>query len=253
MNFDQCIFCGIDLPNNSMHKRCKLTEHVVCYVIKYCEPTEYFYKFILSLKKEDITGKSGDKMDIDDELERELEREMDVEEEKNIKEEGNVVEEKNSKESVDVNNSSPRLAICIPCVNWQRRGTKGRKKAKAGKKQYLLMDQFILFMLEPGKYPFPDQRCCTRLVSSLKAPRPASWLISIMPLPVLVMLEGVSANVKRGDLLNSLMKVWWDYNDQCVFFAHSVTAKLVRKMLKYSASHQKMASGVDPVLLDSTM
>ena len=101
-----------------------------------------------------------------------------------------------------------------------------------GKKPYLLLDQFILFMLEPGKTHIPDQRCCLRLVRALRDANPAPWLFWLLPLPVRVMLEMVSPEEVEGDLLGGLVRVWWEYNGRSVFFAHNMTAKLVRKMVK---------------------
>jgi hypothetical protein len=52
-----------------------------------------------------------------------------------------------------------RVPLCIACVNWQRRCCNGQRKRCNGKKPLLLMDHFVMFMLEPGRIVVPDQRC----------------------------------------------------------------------------------------------
>jgi hypothetical protein len=124
-----------------------------------------------------------------------------------------------------------RVLVCIPCVNWQRRCGMARAP-----KPYLLLDQLILFMLEPGKTPMPDQRCALRLLRSLRGGGD-DWVTQTLrqqlPLPVLAMVEALpEACMEPGLLLNGLVKAWWDYNGNGAFFAHHQTAKLVRRVVK---------------------
>jgi hypothetical protein len=126
-----------------------------------------------------------------------------------------------------------RLPLCIPCVNWQRRCIMGMKKRSGGKKPLLLVDHFIFFMTEPGKTMAPDQRCLLRLVKSLKEERQASFLLDVLPIHVQVMVGRINMeNVDGKNIFSTLIKIWWEYNGCTSFFAHNLTAKLVRKMVK---------------------
>ena len=127
-----------------------------------------------------------------------------------------------------------RVMLCISCVNWQRRASNaGRKKAK----QPLLLDQVALFMLEPGTIPFPDQRCVLRLLTKMRDPGD-DWvpkmLFGLLPVPVQTMIGMLpSPPCDPGEsVLRAIVRVWWEYNGRTVFFAHHLTAKLVRKMIK---------------------
>ena len=95
------------------------------------------------------------------------------------------------------------------------------------------MDQVALFMMEPGTTPFPDQRCVLRLVRSLR--NCDHWvpklLLGLMPVPVQTMIAMLPERLE-GSMLNTIVKVWWDYNGKTSFLTHHLTAKLVRKMLK---------------------
>lgn len=135
-----------------------------------------------------------------------------------------------------------RVLLCISCVNWQRRSSgAGRRKRGIARKPMLLMDQVALFMLEPGTTPFPDQRCVLRLVMSLKnvGGNFTDWvpklLLGLMPVQVQTMI-GMLPSQPTENVLNSIVRVWWDYNGRTVYFAHHLTAKLVRKMLKNNRS-----------------
>ena len=124
-----------------------------------------------------------------------------------------------------------RAVVCIPCVNWQRRCA-GRQ----GKRVHLLLDQLILFLLEPGRTPMPDQRCALRLIKSLRAGGD-DWVVHslriLTPLPVLVIVDGLrEEDLKAGALPDALVRAWWAYNGETVFFAHHQTAKLVRRAVK---------------------
>ena len=128
-----------------------------------------------------------------------------------------------------------RVLLCISCVNWQRRACgAGKRKTGAVRKPLLLMDQVALFMMQPGVVPFPDQRCVLRLVMSLRT-HGTDWvpklLLGLMPVPVQTMISMLPDQVE-GSVLTALVRVWWDYNGNTVFFSHHLTAKLVRKMVK---------------------
>jgi hypothetical protein len=128
-----------------------------------------------------------------------------------------------------------RLPLCIPCVNWQRRCGIGQRKRCGGEKPYLLADHFVIFMLEPGRITIPDQRCVLRLLSALATQACARPLLALMPLPVQVMVGMIgdkSRQLTTLTLIDELVRVWWDYNGRTVFFAHNLTAKLVRRMIK---------------------
>ena len=134
-----------------------------------------------------------------------------------------------------------RVPLCIACVNWQRRCSKGQRKRCNGRKPMLLMDHFVMFMLEPGKTIVPDQRCGLRLVKALLAaldsssetPYPLSQSpLSLMPVQVQMMVASLPRDISGETLLPQLVKAWWEFNGRSVFFAHNLTAKLVRKMIK---------------------
>ena len=126
-----------------------------------------------------------------------------------------------------------RLPLCIPCVNWQRRCIQGMKKRSGGKKPLLLVDHFVMFMTEPGKTLAPDQRCLLRLSRSLKDDRKPSFLISVLPVHVQVMVARIEMeSVSSSSIFSMLVRIWWEYNGCTSFFAHNLTAKLVRKMVK---------------------
>jgi hypothetical protein len=130
-----------------------------------------------------------------------------------------------------------RIPLCIACVNWQRRCCNGQRKRCNGKKPMLLMDHFVMFMLEPGKTVVPDQRCALRLVKALLAALDSGQqcqrgALELMPVPVQVMVSKLPRDISGDTLLPQLVKAWWEYNGRTVFFAHNLTAKLVRKMIK---------------------
>ena len=123
-----------------------------------------------------------------------------------------------------------RVLVCIPCVNWQRRACLAKDR-----RPYLLLDQLILFMLEPGRTPMPDQRCTLRLLRSLKGGD--DWVTRTlrlqMPVPVQAMLDALPEGcLEPGLILGALVRAWWDYNGRSAFFAHHQTAKLVRRVVK---------------------
>ena len=128
-----------------------------------------------------------------------------------------------------------RVLLCIPCVNWQRRCSRGRVSARP----LLLIDQLILFVLEPGKTPIPDQRCALRLVKSLRRGTDdwvTTMLTGLLPVPVQAILrslpEGLFCEAGPPQLVTALVRAWWRYNDQTVFMSHHMTAKLVRRVAK---------------------
>ena len=137
-----------------------------------------------------------------------------------------------------------RVPLCIACVNWQRRCSKGQRKRCNGKKPMLLMDHFVAFMLEPGKTIVPDQRCALRLVRALLARLDGEVNqsccgdacgvnpLELMPVQVQVMVSRLPRDITGDTLLPQLVKAWWEFNGRSVFFAHNLTAKLVRKMIK---------------------
>ncbi len=93
-----------------------------------------------------------------------------------------------------------------------------------------------MFMLEPGRTVVPDQRCALRLVRALlaeiDAPGTCAGALQLMPVPVQAMVSKLPRNISGDTLLPQLVKAWWEFNGRSVFFAHNLTAKLVRKMIK---------------------
>jgi hypothetical protein len=147
--------------------------------------------------------------------------------------------------------------LCLSCVNWQRRIQLNRgKRGMCGVKPALIMDQFTSFMMQPGKTPFPDKRCILRMliglrrasVINLSGAEPnkedvgALFLLRMMPTPVQLIIsvlpEDIYGSMKEAHypanipLLNLLLKAWWEFNNKTVFFAHHMTAKMIRRMIK---------------------
>ena len=96
-----------------------------------------------------------------------------------------------------------------------------------------------MFMLEPGKTVVPDQRCALRLVKALlveidsgTSSSAAQAALQLMPVQVQVMVSKLPRDISGDTLLPQLVKAWWEFNGRSVFFAHNLTAKLVRKMIK---------------------
>ncbi len=99
----------------------------------------------------------------------------------------------------------------------------------------LLMDHFVMFMLEPGRTVVPDQRCALRLVKALLVEIDSGTYaatMQLMPVQVQVMVSKLPRDISGDTLLPQLVKAWWEFNGRSVFFAHNLTAKLVRKMIK---------------------
>ena len=103
----------------------------------------------------------------------------------------------------------------------------------------LLMDQVAVFMLQPGIILFPDQRYVLRLLTAMREPGD-DWvpklLLGLMPVPVQTMI-GMMPSPPCGpyeSVHSVIVRVWWEYNGRTVFFAHHMTAKLIRKCLKRS-------------------
>lgn len=131
-----------------------------------------------------------------------------------------------------------KVLLCISCVNWQRRACGGGRKRQT-KKPMLLIDQVAVFMLQPGIILFPDQRCVLRLLAAMREPGD-DWvpklLFGLMPVPVQTMI-GMMPSPPCGvdeSVHSVIVRVWWEYNGRTVFFAHHLTAKLIRKSLKRS-------------------
>ena len=198
---EPCVFCGTPLTCEDKRKRCKTKSKLGEFVGRFCRPTEVVYPHLARLKGED------------------------------------------------------RLPLCIPCVNWQRRCGQGQRKRCGGEKPYLLADHFVIFMLEPGRVTVPDQRCTLRLINALANEECAKPLLGLMPVQVQAMVGVIAGRISPAvggmaiqdpqgprvprqriltteNLLNELVRAWWEYNGRTVFFAHNVTAKLVRKMIK---------------------
>jgi hypothetical protein len=133
-----------------------------------------------------------------------------------------------------------RVLLCVSCVNWQRRCAVGGRKKPAGK-PLLLVDHVATFMLQPGTVLFPDQRCVLRLLSAMREPGD-DWvpqlLLRLMPVPVQTMIGMLPSPPCRPDenLQRVVVEVWWEYNGRTVFFAHHLTAKLIRRHLKETAA-----------------
>jgi hypothetical protein len=147
------------------------------------------------------------------------------------------------------------VLLCISCVNWQRRalGQGKRTAAQNGKpwrRPLLFIDQFALFMLQPGTVILPDQRCVLRLLQSLKRDEAADdfvpgLLMGLLPVPVQAMVASFDLNslgsegLSEGSVLHGMVSTWWQYNGRTPFFSHHLTAKLVRRVLKIESAREQ--------------
>jgi hypothetical protein len=119
-----------------------------------------------------------------------------------------------------------KLPLCIPCVNWKRRG--------AHKRGYLQLDQLMLSVMQPGRFREPDQRCLGRLLDALLFPH--NPLRCAFPLPVAGVLSRLGP---RDRSLAGISQAWWEYNHRTAFFRHAQTARLVRGLVKQTPDEEK--------------
>lgn len=113
--------------------------------------------------------------------------------------------------------------LCIPCVNWRRRAESGR--LRRNRQPMLQLDQMLLFLLQPGRFPEPDHRCMTRLVSAVR--QPENMYRPCFPAPVLWIVDHI-----EGNTYQHCVAAWWKYNHKTVFFASPQEAKRVRCVVK---------------------
>jgi hypothetical protein len=148
-----------------------------------------------------------------------------------------------------------KVLLCVSCVNWQRRSS-GAGRKKLARKPLLLVDHVAAFMLQPGTVLFPDQRCVLRLLSAMREPG-NDWvpklLLRLMPVPVQTMISMLPSPPCRPDenLQSVVVEIWWEYNGRTVFFAHHLTAKLIRRYLKAvkGPDHQIPQSAAEPTFV----
>lgn len=127
--------------------------------------------------------------------------------------------------------------LCMACVNWQRRcSIRGKKHLRKVSRQrqgatfeftpkpFLQMDQIILFLLNPGKFYLPDQRCLPKLLNSLC--EEGNPMQHIAPPNVI----GIAKTVEKHTLLG-MVKAWWHWNKNTHFMLYSSTARMIRGMV----------------------
>jgi len=137
-----------------------------------------------------------------------------------------VLARDNSSSSSNSTTPSRRVCkqyLCIPCVNWRRRAESGR--LRRNRQPMLQLDQLLLFLLQPGRFPEPDHRCMTRLVSAVR--QPGNMYRPCFPAPVLWIVDHI-----EGDTYQHCVAAWWRYNHKTVFFASPQEAKRVRCVVK---------------------
>jgi hypothetical protein len=134
--------------------------------------------------------------------------------------------------------------LCIACVNWKRRcstGAQVRSRSVVGKyvkigskratvkkyeKPMLQLDQLILFLMYPGRFTPPDQRCLHRLLESLMDPGNMVW--HVVPMCV----KGVLAQVDGTCGVQDLVKAWWVFNGRTPFLKNPILGRMVRAAIK---------------------
>lgn len=115
------------------------------------------------------------------------------------------------------------VRICIPCVNWKRRvETIGLKRSR---EPMLQLDQLVYYLLQPGRYLEPDQRCMDRLLEAARDK--TNPYRAIFPAPVQAVLDLTKANTYQACVM-----AWWEYNGRTEFFASGQEAKRVRNVMK---------------------
>lgn len=129
--------------------------------------------------------------------------------------------------------------LCIPCLNWKRRCVnhrlefvKRRVKRMAyilppSEKQFLPIDQMILFCVMPGRYHMPDKRSFERLLTSLGDPE--NPILPLLPVNIQYILRSIQYPTVMGAL-----EAWWKVNNQTHVMRYPVVAKMIRGMLKRS-------------------
>lgn len=119
--------------------------------------------------------------------------------------------------------ASQRQGVCIPCVNWKRRvDTCGLRR---NRQPMLQLDQFILFLLQPGVHQEPDHRCAERLIEAAR--QVDNPYRAVFPIQALTILDGVGENT-----LHACIMSWWAYNGHTEFFASGYEAREVRCAVK---------------------
>jgi hypothetical protein len=89
----------------------------------------------------------------------------------------------------------------------------------------LQLDQMILFLLQPGRFPEPDHRCMERLVKAVR--QPDNLYHRVFPMPV----QWITRRIE-GDTFQHCVAAWWLYNNKTEFFASPQEAKRVRGVVK---------------------
>ena len=113
--------------------------------------------------------------------------------------------------------------LCIPCVNWRRRAESGRLRRQ--KQPMLQLDQMLLFLLQPGRFPEPDHRCMDRLVTAVR--QPENLYRPYFPSPIVWIVDHI-----EGNTFQHCVAAWWKYNHKTAFFASPHEAKRVRCAVK---------------------
>jgi hypothetical protein len=125
--------------------------------------------------------------------------------------------------SAPLREASRREPVCIPCVNWKRRvETGGLKRTKT---PMLQLDQLLCFLMQPGTYMEPDQRCMERLIRGAR--QTDNPFRGIFPISASVILDTTKENT-----YHDCVRAWWEYNGRTEFFASGQEARRVRCVVK---------------------
>jgi len=89
----------------------------------------------------------------------------------------------------------------------------------------LQIDQLILFLMDPGRYKEPDNRCMVRLMEAIR--QEDNPFVSGFPTPVKSIIKNIKDNTYHHAVL-----AWWNYNGQTPFFSHARQVRKVRYVIK---------------------
>lgn len=89
----------------------------------------------------------------------------------------------------------------------------------------LQIDQLVLFLMDPGRFQEPDNRCMVRLMMAIR--QEDNPFYHMFPLPVKTIIHTIKDNTYHHAVL-----AWWNYNGRTQFFSHAKQVRRVRYVIK---------------------
>jgi hypothetical protein len=136
--------------------------------------------------------------------------------------------------------------VCIACVNWTRRLSLKKEVDLV----FIPMDNLILFVINPGKYPEPDKRTLVRLLRSLSMPVKRIDGMTMFnhyvcfqqgcmqSLQRFLMENYFTEEINEDDvtekdcIVDAIVRQWWIFNGMPVFIDEKRNGRYVRRMLR---------------------